>query len=141
MLDLTSRGYCSKNIQSLSDMLERNPNVEKLILYRNNIDGDALNILIPTLLKLLKLKCLNLGCNCIRDKNIEKLTPIVVNGSLERLDLSVNTGLTRESLDLINRWRDTGLYIATYHTPIAPNIIAKETKDVVEEQSASTLTM
>jgi len=141
MLDLRNRGYGSKNIGSLIETLELNPNVVNINLYYNNIDGDALDKLIPELLKLPNLKKLNLGCNCIRDKNIAKLTPIVEKGSLERLDLSVNTGLTKESLGLINQWRDTGLFVATYHTPIAPNIIAKETKEVVEEQSASTLTM
>lgn len=132
MLDLSSHGYNARNIESLVDVLKQNPDVENLILYRNSIDGCALETLIPALMGLPRLKKLNLGYNCIRDNNIEKLTSIVEKGLLVHLVLTMNTGLTSQSLDLINCWRKMGIVVDTYHIKISPQLIKN---DVEEERS------
>lgn len=123
MLNLSSPGYDESNIKSLVDLLEQNPDVESMILYRNNIEESTLDTLIPALLELPKLKKLNLGYNCIRDSNIEMLNPLVVKNSLKHLILTMNTGITVKSLTLVNSWRNTGLIVDTYHTPISPERI------------------
>lgn len=129
MLDLSSRGYGAHNIKSLVSLLKQNSDIKNLKLYRNNIDGEALELLVPALIALTNLEKLNLGYNDIDDDNIEKLSPLVNKGVLKHLVLSVNTEITNKSLQIVNSWRQKGLVVDVYHTKISENPIKTNIKE------------
>ena len=137
MLDLSSRGYSSRDIESLIELLKSEPNIENLQLYRNNIYGKALDTIIPALLELSKLIKLSLCYNNICDDDLGMLTPLVKKGTLKQLTLSENRGITDKSLALINSWRNTGLVVDTYHTRISLQPI----KNSVEEERSCEFSM
>lgn len=141
MLDLRSRGYCNKTSYKLIEMLEQHPNVQKLFLYRNNIDDEVLDVFVPALLNLSKLKWLDLGYNRINDRNIHKLVPLINNGLLNFLCLDRNTGLTIKSLPLITQWRESGIKVSTNLTLIAPNLVPKPTDEPVEDTPTTALSL
>lgn len=122
MLNVTCFGYDNNNIDSLIDTLKQNPEIKKLVLFRNNINGETLIKLVNALMELHHLQDLNLGDNNIGDNDLSTLVPLVSKGLLKTLVLTSNSGITEDSIKIIQAWQKKGISIHAYHTNLQGHI-------------------